>query len=359
MNRNYDGKRALCLVLSVLLPGLAGCKKTEVTRKAEEAAEQPAKASWWEAYTTIATDPQGKDIEAIGADTYRSAWHGGWYGMWYTDFVEAGTYSAMAKKQIEEAGAKPIAYYDAGEIGDFAMYVGQQNEMIVHGWNWQTWDGQKGSFHWFGLENFMKDVEWAPYPTARDYDIPAFTMPDGSPIPEGKLYDVLARRNMDNTWAYSWSGNRKISDEVASATGLAEFSHQLEAPPDVQGGSGWATTRILAFDHTNPQIQEYMQKEISEIVHRFRPAGIHIDNISAQPYLLLPTLHSFGLWSEYTFREFLREHMNAAELAANGIDDLDTFEMHAYMLQDYTEGNKLNGPHLRNERWLDDPIWGA
>ena len=57
MNRSYDGKRALCLLLSVLLPGLAGCKKTEVTLKPEEAAEQPAKASWWEGYTTIAIDP--------------------------------------------------------------------------------------------------------------------------------------------------------------------------------------------------------------------------------------------------------------------------------------------------------------
>jgi hypothetical protein len=133
----------------------------------------------------------------------------------------------------------------------------------------------------------------------------------------------------------------------------------LKGPPDVQGGTGWATTRILAFDHTNPQLRKYMKREIAEMVHRFRPAGIHIDNLSAQPYLLLPTLHSFGLWSEYTFREFLRRHLTEAELKAKGIDDLDSFEMHAYMLQDYKEGGRLGGPHLRNDRWLDDPIWGA
>ena len=359
---NFKGERALSLILAALLLGMAGCEKTEVTLKAEEAAEQPAKASWWEGYTTIATDPlSGKwdDLESIGAEAYRSVRHGGWYGSWFHDFSEAGTYAATAEKSVLEAGGKPLAYYDAGEIGDFAMYVSPENKPIVNGWSWHTWDGQKGSFQWFGLESFMNDVAWAPYPTAKDYGIPAFTMPDGSPIPEGQLYDVLAMRHLDNTWQYMWSGNANISDDLALTTGLSKHSQRLKGPADVQGGSGWATARITYFDKSNPQMLEFMKRDVAEQVRRFRPAGILFDNFSAQPYLISPPVHSFGMWSEHTFREFLRQHMTKAELAANGINDLDTFEIRTYMLQDYKEGDMLGGPHLRNARWLDDPIWGA
>ena len=54
MNRNYDGKRALCLLFSVLLPGLAGCKKTEVTLKAEEAAVQEVE---WDLVNNYPVEP--------------------------------------------------------------------------------------------------------------------------------------------------------------------------------------------------------------------------------------------------------------------------------------------------------------
>ena len=313
-------------------------------------------APWWTDYTTTATDPRGKDIGTIGAKSYRSFCYGGWYGLWYFDFQNGSP--ATARKLIQDAGAKPIAYYDLGEVGDFAVLVGDDNKLIVNAWNWQTWAGQPGKTHWFGLQSFMENSEWAPYPTAKAFDLPAFTTPDGAPIPPGKLYDVLGRQWIDGTLHFMESSNSQITDEIATASGLATVSHRQKGGGDVQGGNGWATMRLVSLDRANPQLRAYDCRESAEFIKRFRPAGVFVDNLGDTD-TLIPMMMSFGQWSSHNFREFLRSRMTANELQACGIENVNTFEIRDYMSQGDVSGGKLNSNHLRDPRWLDDKIWKA
>jgi len=313
---------------------------------------------WWSDYTTMATEPLKRDLQVVGADCYRPFVHGGWYGWWYLDFTSAGDFPITSRKSIEDAGARPVAYYDLGEVGDFAMLVDEQGNLIVHAWNWQTWKGQPGTAHWFGLESFLTSPDWAPYPGARSYDLPQFTTAAGTPVRPGGFYEAIGRRRLDGQVRFHTDANPAISDDVAERSGLAALTTRQQGRSDVVGGTGWVTVRQTAFDRANPQLREYHSREIAAFVASFRPAGIHIDNL-ADTDTLIPALHSFGDWSSSTFRDYLRTHLTSEELHAHGIADLGTFEIRDYLQQGYAGGDPVNSPHLNAPRWLDDLIWKA
>ncbi len=123
--------------------------------------------SWWHNYTTVATDPEFKsldELKEINAECWRaSGWFGGWYGWWFGDMLEFSTDVTERWQKVIDAGSRPMMYYDAGEVGDFVTMIDEDaKNLLLHGWYWHDWDGQKGSVRWFSLDSFMNKVPWAP-----------------------------------------------------------------------------------------------------------------------------------------------------------------------------------------------------
>jgi len=324
---------------------------------------QEQKLPWWHQYTTISTDPEFKslnEIRVINAETWRAAgWFGGFYGFWFGDMLENHTDVPNRWNRVIEAGSKPMMYYEAGEVGDFVTLIDEEKkELLLEGWHWHKWTGQEGYVHWYGLEAFMNNVPWAPYPTADDYGLSAFTYPDGRAIPAGKLYDVLAKRYHNDSWAFMEFTNPDITDEMAQKTGLANISHKQHMAPDVQQGSGWVIGRLISQDHTNPQLLKYQCQEIAYSIKRYKPWGVHIDNFGATD--IYPShQNSFGIWAVHTFREFLKDRFTPEQLAELGVKSVETFDIREYTASAYAEPGRSNKIRLRDPRWMDDVIFRA
>lgn len=310
---------------------------------------------WWRTYTPIASVRlNARDLETIkpgaarGVDTY------GWYGFWYLDAVErARTYDAMRQK-LREAGVKRILYYDLGEVGDYAGFFANDGRMVFTGWSLPWWNGKEPlAARWFGLDAFMRDVSWAPFPTAKAYSLPAFTMPDGKPADD--LYAVLTRRGLDGGWKFDFSSNDKITDDIAQRSGLAKLSGKQSDRAEVQGRNGWQTVRLVSVDFANPQLRDYVCREIERIIPKLRPDGIHADNFGDNN-LGHANQSAFGLWAVYTFRDFLQRHFSRDELKKMGVDDPATFDIAAYIREKPFE-SRGRAWHALNPKWTTDPLW--
>jgi hypothetical protein len=263
-------------------------------------------------------------------------------------YCEAGT------AKLRQAGVKRIVYYDLGEVGDYAAFFTADGKMKHNGWSLPWWDGKEPlTARWLGLEAFLRDVPWAPFPSAKTYGLPPFTTPDGKPADD--LYAVLARRGLDGQWSYDYSSNPGITDDFAQRSGLAKLSGKQSGPADTQGKSGWQMVRLVDVDYANPQMRDYVCREIEHIIPKLRPDGIHADNLS-DTNLGHANTCAFGLWSLHTFRDYLRRHFTPAELERMGIADVATFDIAAY-IRDKPFETRGKRWHILNPKWTEDPVW--
>jgi hypothetical protein len=325
-----------------------------------EARSEEAGQPWWHSYSTVATDPEKKslgEIRTINADCWRAAgWYAGWYGLWFGDFLEHHTNVPQRWGKVEEAGARPMMYLDSGEVGDFVVLVDEEKrELLLDGWSWHQWKGQAGHVHWFGLEAFMNNVPWAPHNTARHYDLPTFTCPDGSAIEDGKLYEVLARRDHGNDWQLSYFTNPDVTDEVARDSGLADHSLRQQLAPDVQQGSGWVIGRLAFLDHANPQFGVFQRREIAQAIARFRPQGVHIDDFGATDIWGISS--SFGMWSVHMYRAFLASRFTPEQINEMGVEDPGTFDIRAYVASAHQAEGITENERLRSDVWFNDILF--
>ena len=151
----------------------------------------------------------------------------GWYGFWFLDEQNKTGALHASRSKLERAGVKQVLYYDVGEVGDYAGFFTADGQMRYNGWSLPWWNSQEPlTARWVGLEAFVRDVPWAPYPTAKAYGLAPFTRPDGTPAKD--LYAVLARRGLDDQWHFDYSSNPRITDELAQRSGLAGISGQQD-----------------------------------------------------------------------------------------------------------------------------------
>ncbi|NLX98758.1 MAG: hypothetical protein GXY83_21580 [Rhodopirellula sp.] len=310
---------------------------------------------WWHHYTPVATVRLGApSLDAIQAGAARGIGTLGWYGFWFLDAQEQAGHLNHGTEKLRQAAVKRIVYYDVGEVGDYAAFFTADGRMTHNGWSLPWWKGGKPlTARWFGLEAFMDNVPWAPLPSAKAYGLPPFTTPDGNPAAD--FYSVLTRRGLDGEWSYDYSSNPGITDDVAGRSGLAKLSERQTNRPDVQGKSGWQTVRLVHLDYANPQMRDYLCREIERIIPRLCPDGIHADNLG-DTNLGHANTSAFGLWSLHTFRDYLRRHFPPAELERMGIGDPATFDLPAY-IRDKPFETRGKRWHILNPKWTEDPVW--
>ena len=311
---------------------------------------------WWQTYTPVATlDQRGTNLETIQPGAARGgAGTLGWYGFWFLDEQDKSGVLQASRQKLQQAGVKRILYYDLGEVGDYAGFFAADGRLKYNGWSLPWWKDQEPLMaRWIGLDAFLHDVPWAPYPTAKAYGLPPFTTPDGQPADD--LYAVLARRGLDGQWRFDYSSNPGITDDLAQRSGLAGLSGKQSGRADTQGKTGWQMVRLVDVDFANPQLGDYCCREIAHLVAKLRPDGIHADNLGDMNLGHADSC-AFGLWSEHTFRQYLQRHFTPQELARLGIADAATFDLKAYVRDKPFESRGLRW-HSLNPKWSEDPVW--
>ena len=210
-----------------------------------------AAESWWQTYTPVATlDQRGTGLETIQPGAARGGSGTlGWYGFWFLDEQDKAGVLQASRQKLQQAGVKRILYYDLGVVGDYAAFFSADGRLKFNGWSLPWWKDQEPlTARWMGLDAFLHDVPWAPYPTAKAYGLPPFTTPDGRPADD--LYAVLARRGLDGQWHFDYSSNLGITDDLAQRSGLAGISGKQTGRADTQGKTGWQMVRLV--DVTGP-----------------------------------------------------------------------------------------------------------
>jgi hypothetical protein len=202
----------------------------------------------------------------------------------------------------------------------------------------------------------MADVDWAPFPTARHYGLPRFTYPDGTPADD--LYAALARRDLSGQWKFDYFSNPRVINDVARRSGLAAISGRQAAAAEVAGKTGWNTVRLVHVDFANPQLRDYRAGELSRMIEKFRPDGIHIDN-HGDTCVLYPQTTAFGLWSMHAARQWMAKHLSPSQLAALGIADVASFDIRRYLREKRFDDRPPRGNLLHDPRWAEDPVWGC
>ena len=298
--------------------------------------------AWFDEYSTFLTNPQGTAFESVSPTAIRSAgYFGGWYGLWYNDDQKASGYAPNMWRRVGNAGIRRMFYSDGGQIGDYAGFFDGSGKMIRNGWSLPSWNGSPEivEARWFGLQAFMENVEWAPYPTADDYGFAPFTYPDGSTIEPGTLYDVLGKKSLNNSLSVIKSTSVKIDDQLALDSKLDQISEKINGQ--------WKFREIKVIDYANPQMRDYRAFELVKLIEDHLPEGVHIDELGANN-LWWPHQSSFGAWSVYLFNEYMSAKFTAAELAQMGIDDISVFDIRQYARRTRNSSDPL---------WTEDRIW--
>ncbi|MEA2068261.1 MAG: hypothetical protein U9P12_03575 [Verrucomicrobiota bacterium] len=319
-----------------------------------------SQAAWYRDYFTMVTMPhQMKDaeVETIGADAYRaSTLYGGWYGGWYLDWQKTTSFYKSSKLRTERLFERNVMYYDGGEVGEFLLCTDPDGRVAYDAWNLQTWDMKTPlTAHWFGVASFFETSNPFPYPNAADYGLRPFTYPDGST--PTNVYEVLGRAHVSGKLDWNEPGmNQQVTDEQAEKSGLADVSEKQFWGEHVQGRNGWITIRQMTQDYANPQLRDYQAWELAHLTREVKPDGWHIDNMGDNN-LYRPFEMGFGVWSEHTFREYMKKEFSAKELAELGIGNIGTFDIKQY-LRERKKPDAENIYAAYNEsKWKDDLIF--
>ena len=325
---------------------------------------------WFRDYFSMVTMPHQQTdaaLEATGADAFRASriW-GGWYGYWFTDRQKERPSFTDWQNQtpsFEESTARmqkyfehDLIYYDGGEVGDMILFTDPDGSIQYDAWNIHEWDGELPmAAHWFGIDTFFKKNNPFPYPNAGKYGLKPFTYPDGT-LPD-ESYEVLGRRNLNNV--LDWNEpfcNKDVTDEQAEKSGLAAISKRNKTDKHMVARNGWITNRLMTQDYANPQLRDYQAWEIGMITRDIKPSGFHIDNYGDNN-LYRPFDMSLGVWSEHTFREYMKREFSTKQLDEMGIADIETFDIKEYIKARKLPGKESIYDAFDSPEWKDDLIF--
>ena len=302
--------------------------------------------SWFSDYSSALFNPQNTDYASVLPTVINSAgYFGGWYGYWYYDDQTRTGYAPNMWKNIGKVGIRRMFYFDNGEVGDFAAFF-DTNGVVKNAWSISAWTGTPAiaTARWMGLETFMQNPAWSPYKTAEDYNLPAFTHPDGSAI-VSNFYSALSKKTLNGQVNPSFYFNENVTSWIATNSRLVDISEQLVDPVDNK--LKWKTVTQYHIDSSNPQMRDYRLAEAQKLMEELRPDGTHIDNMGDNN-LLSPQQSAFGDWSVYGFRAYLTNRFSSAELSGRGITNASVFDIAGYV---------QSGPAVTSAVWTEDIIW--
>ena len=315
---------------------------------------------WYRDYFSMVTLPHEKsdaDLEATEADAYRAGriW-GGWYGYWFIDWAKETPFFKDSTARTQKYFEHDLIYYDGGEVGDMILFTDPDGTIQYDAWNFQTWDGELPlTAHWFGIDTFFKTKNPFPYPNASNYGLKPFTYPDGTCPDES--YEVLGRRNVFNELGWNEPFcNKEVTDEQAEKSGLAAISKRNKTDKHMVARNGWITNRLMTQDYANPQLRDYQAWELGMMTRDIKPSGFHIDNYGDNNLYRTFDM-AFGVWSEHTFREYMKKEFSKKRLKEMGIADIDTFDIKEYIKARKLPGKESIYDAFDSPEWKDDLIF--
>lgn len=92
----------------------------------------PVKEHWWEMLTPVVSDPGriAKDLQKINAIVGRGVYHNGWYGYWALDDQRRTKHNEYIWRLLDKLGMRKVLYYDSGEAGDYAIFIGNDGKLV-------------------------------------------------------------------------------------------------------------------------------------------------------------------------------------------------------------------------------------
>ena len=252
------------------------------------AASLHAAEPWWHEYTPVATvGLRAESLETIQPGAACGVGTLGWYGFWFLDAQEQAGYCEAGTGKLRHAGVKRIVYYDLGEVGDYAAFFTADGKMKHNGWSLPSWDGKEPlTARWLGLEAFLRECRGRRSPARRLTVCRRSRRPTASP---------RTTSTPCSPGAGSTASGATITPAIPASpttspnSGLAKLSGQQSGPADTQGESGWQMVRLVDVDYANPQMRDYVCREIEHIIPKLRPDGIHADNLSGSSNASSPT----------------------------------------------------------------------
>ncbi len=349
----------LGLMVAAFPPGMGSAVALGGERDASECAAR-TDVPWYHDYYTMVTLPHQMseaDVAETGADAYRgSVLWGGWYGAWYQDWQKTTAFYRDAKPRMERQFRRNVMYYDGGEVGDFVLFLGPDGKAVTDGWIVETWKGSPPlKAYWFGMDWFFKKQTPFPFPNYMEYGLKPFTDPAGA-VP-ASAHEVLGWRDVNGNQEWNLlSSNMLITDEQAKASGLARISQKQFLGEHTNQGNGWAIMRLMTQDYANPQLRDYEAWDLARLTREIKPDGWHIDNLGDNN-LFCPYRYCFGVWSEHTFRQFMKQRFPAEKLKRLGIVDIDTFDIKEYMRRRRGSSKQEEFAGYDDPKWKEDLIF--
>ncbi|MBQ3847535.1 MAG: hypothetical protein II748_01625 [Clostridia bacterium] len=343
--------------------------------KADIYAEGQGILGWWDNWERLYSG-NAKEMQNMNADgSQMAAGCDEGRGFYARETARKSAEATVA--MLHNAGLKAGAWIEGQGDSVFYIMAMHQNEdgtfkrkdgvseMTGFAWSWGLSNpkAKKESNYicWAGVHSFVNNEEWAyPYVISEYPDFPMPTYPDGTPATgylEGgdpanahlsKIYDACAAKNI-NGETIRWpelsliGGTKNCTLELTDRNGTV---HNVD---------------YCAFgkDSSAPFWHDY-NKYIIDYYISIGTDFFWVDNWNGWDNINNdPLLKAFGDWSEYKFREYLKENTDIK------VNDIDNFSISQYLKNKAKEWDPNCDPSdigsaiWNSAKWTEDPIWMA
>lgn len=319
---------------------------------------------WWDNYPRIVqgrTDylaPYHADVVFAGGLNAPS------WGIWGQVLFNR----PKAAEEVHDQGGKLISYFETfGQsycvivsLPDAELNTETPRASSSH-WSWRSYNGDP--IYWAGAHSWFDDLpEARPYTRAHPtYGGPPMRYPDGR---EATGYAGDPANPMHHR-AFDAGCSKNVLGEISFETHDVTPEVQANGPHDglllIDGK--YAGIALMQKDSACPH-----WLDLDEAATRYAAGrgcdGMWSDNYSPwDSFGIRPVDRGFGDWSVALFRDYLKQHFDAAALAEMGVADVATFDVRAAFrgqVRDWGgDDTNLRDPKWSDARWLDHDLWHA
>lgn len=387
----FNWKRCVCRMLSICLclALLTSCQNTDRQGNTERLNSKestnsnagiqgvPQNKTWWKNWPIFTNNSSGfSKADEIFAEaiTGVNGCHDEGIG---SLFREIGFTNNSAYTSLKDTYIKKMAWIEGyGETRSFIVGIRRDEKgayiqdsaydgpkIYATFWSWdQAGLGVKGSevntVVWSGVHSYVNNAPWLGKYIAKNDDISVPTYPDGTPALgyfdneetplKAKLYDALGAKDINGNFSrpevqYDPYSNNNGKLELVHSDGKKQYHGDIQVGKDVAA----------------PWWLEYQRLAVRYLIEKGMD-GFWVDNYDGWDTINNSPIHrAFGDWSEYLFRDYLKQHPQV------GIINTEDFDVVQYLKEKCKEfhpaGNPddLNNPGWQSEKWATEPVWNA